>query len=64
MIMQSLSLLVMSLLVNFHHSEWHESVSPTDRHGRDALDFCNMSGCEQFVRCPTHIAGNRLDIVK
>ena len=22
-----------------HHSEWLESVSPTDRHGRDALDF-------------------------
>ena len=25
-----------------HHSEWLESVSPTDQHGRDALDFCNM----------------------
>ena len=24
-----------------HHSEWLESVSPTDQHGRDALDFCN-----------------------
>ena len=24
---------------NAHHSEWLESVSPTDRHGRDALDF-------------------------
>ena len=24
-----------------HHSEWLESVSPTDRHGSDALDFCN-----------------------
>ena len=31
--------------------------------GRDALDFCNLSVCEQLVRCPTHIAGNRLDIV-
>ena len=38
-------------------------VSPTDRHGCDALDFCNLMGCEQFVRCPTHIAGNRLDLV-
>ena len=37
-----------------------ESVSPTDRHGRDALNFCNQSGCEQLVRCPTHAAGNRL----
>ena len=45
-----------------HHSEWLESVSPTDRHGRDALDFCNLSGCEQLVRCPTHIASNRLDL--
>ena len=48
---------------NAHHSEWLESVSPTDRHGRDALDFCNLSGCEQLVPCPTHIAGDRLDLV-
>ena len=28
--------------------------SPTDRHGRDALDFCNL-GCGQLVqRCSTH----------
>ena len=47
---------------NAHHSEW-ESFSPTDRHGRDALDFCNLPGCEQSVRCSTHIAGNRLDLV-
>ena len=31
---------------NAHHTEWLESVSPTDRHVRDSLDFCNMSGCE------------------
>ena len=37
---------------NAHHSEWLESVSPTGRHGHDALDFCNLSGCEQLVRCP------------
>ena len=48
---------------NGHHSEWLESVSPPDRHGRDALNFCNLSGCEQMVPCPTHIAGNRLDLV-
>ena len=28
-----------------------------------ALDFCNLSGCEQLVRGSTHIAGNRLDLV-
>ena len=27
--------------VNAHHSDWLESVSPTDRHGRDALYVCN-----------------------
>ena len=50
-------------VANANHSEWLESVSPTDRHGRDALDFSNLSGCEQLVRCSTHIAGNRLDLV-
>ena len=49
--------------VNAHHSEWLESVSPTDQHGCDALNFCNLSGCGQSVRCPTHIASNRLDLV-
>ena len=48
---------------NAHHSECLDSVSPTDRHGPEALDFCNLSGCEQLVRCPTHIAGYRLDLV-
>ena len=48
---------------NVHHSDWLESVSPTDRHGCDALDFCYLSGCEQLVFCPTHIAGNRLDLM-
>ena len=41
---------------NAHHSWWSESVSLTDRHGHDALDFCNLSGCEQLVHCPTQIA--------
>ena len=40
-----------------------ESVSPTNRHRRDDLNFCSLSGCEQLVLCPTHIAGNRLDLV-
>ena len=48
---------------NAQHSEWLESVSPTDRRGPDALNFRNLSGCDQLVRCPTHIAGNRLDLV-
>ena len=26
------------------------------------LIFFNLSGCEQVVSCPTHIAGNRLDV--
>ena len=48
---------------NAHHSEWLESVSPTDRHGRDTLDFRNLLGSEKLVRCPIHIAGNGLDLV-
>ena len=27
------------------------------------LIFCNLSGCEQLVRCPTPIAGSRLNLV-
>ena len=46
-----------------HHSEWLESVAPTDRHERDTRDFFNLSGSEQLVRYPSHIAGNRLNIV-
>ena len=38
------------------------SVSRTDPQGH-ALKFCNLSGCEQSVYCPTHIAGNTLDLV-
>ena len=45
---------------NAHHTERLELISPTDLHGRDALDFCNLSGCEQLVSCLTHIAGNRV----
>ena len=35
---------------NDYHSDWLEWVSPTDRHVRDALGFCNLSGCEQLVQ--------------
>ncbi len=48
---------------NAHHREWLESVSPTDSHGRDALDFVNVSGCSQLAAGPTHLAYNRLDLV-
>ena len=38
---------------NAHHSERLESVSPTDRHGHDALDFCsNLSGCNSLCTVP------------
>jgi hypothetical protein len=47
---------------NAHHREWLQSVSPTDVHGRAALDFCTLSNCEQIVRGPTHNAGNLLDL--
>ena len=57
------SVVVFVVDAHAHLSEWLESVSFTDRHGLDALDFCNLSGCEQFLRCPTHIAGNGLDLV-
>ena len=43
-------------------SGWNQSLL-SDRHWRDALDFCNLPGCEQLVRCSTHIAGNILDLV-
>ena len=40
---------------NAHHSVWLVSVSPTDQYGPDALDFCNLSGCELLVCCQTHL---------
>ena len=54
---KSLSLLMISMLITL--SGWKHHASER----RDALHFCNLSGCEQLVRCPTHIAGNRLDLV-
>ena len=43
-----------------------ESVIPTDQHGVMLLIFAfckNLSGWELLVRSPTHIDGNRLDLV-
>ena len=39
---------------NAHHREWLNSVSPTDCHGRRALDFSTESGCDQLIRKSTH----------
>ena len=39
------------------------SVFCNNRHWRDALDFCNLTGCEQLENCPALIAGNGLDLV-
>ena len=55
----SLSLLVMRMPIPLSS----RSLCLYTDHGRDALDFCNLSGCKQLVRCPTHIAGKRLDLV-
>ena len=48
---------------NAHHTEWLNSVTATDNHGIAALDFSNLSGCEQLISEPTHQSGNRLDLV-
>ena len=34
---------------NAHHPDLLESIFPTDRYGRDDLDFCNLLGCVQLV---------------
>lgn len=38
-------------------------VSPTDRHGINALDFCNLCACAQLLRGPMHVRSKRLDFV-
>ena len=48
---------------NAHHREWLNSVSPTDCHGRRALDFSTESGCDQLIHRSTHISGNILDLI-
>ena len=59
MIRQSLSLLVMQMLITL--SGCSQSLLLIDM-GVMLLTFI-MSGCEQLVRGPTHIAGNGLDLV-
>ncbi len=49
--------------VNAHHQEWLNSISPTNQQGRAAIDFSNLSGCEQIVQSPTHTSGNCLDLL-
>ena len=66
MIRQSLSKLVMQMLITLSGRSGTLHPARGDHHGtatRDGLDFCNMSGYEQLVRCPTHIAGNRYCLV-
>ena len=41
-------------------SGWSQSLLLIDM-GVMRLIFYNLSGCQQLVRCPTHIAGNRVD---
>ena len=60
MIRQSLSLLVMAMLITL--SGCSQSLLLIDM-GVMLLIFGNLSGCEQLVRGPSHIAGNILDFV-
>ena len=48
---------------NAHHQDWLKSISPTNRNGLAALDFANLSGCDQLIDGPTHISGNCLDLL-
>ena len=49
--------------LNAHHRDWLDSVSPTDQHGIAALDFADITGCEQLVTGATHASGNCLDLL-
>ena len=60
MIKWSLSLLMMPKLITLN--SWSQSLLLIDS-GRDALADCNLPDCEELVCCPTHIAGNTLDLV-
>ncbi len=46
-----------------HHHEWLKLVSPTDFHGRAALDFTDVSGPSRLVADPTYLANSRLNLV-
>ena len=60
MIKQSLSLLVMRMLITLNG--WSRFLLLIGT-GVMLLVFAICRGCEQLVRGPTHIAGNRLDLV-
>ena len=47
---------------NAKHQEWLNS-NVTDQHGRSAREFCTAADCLQLIQEPTHISGNRLDLV-
>ena len=47
---------------NAKHEEWLTS-NVTDQHGRAASEFCTAADCVQLIQEPTHISGNRLDLV-
>ena len=49
--------------LNAHHRDWLNSVSPTNRHGIAALNFSDITGCEQLVTGATHTSGNLLDLL-
>ena len=49
--------------LNAHHKEWLNSISDTNIHGIKALDFSNLSGCDQLINEPTHQLGNCLDLL-
>ena len=49
--------------LNAHHREWLSSISPTDQHGIAALNFSDVTGCEQLVTGATHTSGNLLDLL-
>ena len=48
---------------NAHHTEWLNSVSPTDCHRLRTIDFSTESGCDQLIQRPTHRSGNTLDLI-
>ena len=60
MIKQSLSLLVMPMLVTLSGFSW--SLLLISR-GMILLIFAIYRGCDQLFHCPTHTAADRLDIV-
>ena len=47
---------------NAKHEEWLNS-GVTDQHGRSAYEFCTAADCLQLIQEPTHVSGNRLDLV-